>query len=239
MKKGFRLVLICLVWVSPHTFADYFLKFETSGGSHDPDTLFSANTNAWIKLSIVGTYPTDGPVHYPGSHTGAFTRYNHLKTVGVDHTRFYFAEVPRSVTIINKSDGAKSTITEGDVPVTFAGAPSPAFYMPDSLLVTTGLSKDFVADVFNVFMAAAMPVSRYGDQGNPFGIINKSGSNYTETYSRLHDTAVCASGWAPSSTDGDGFTMVQAVNHGAGGNGSICYARMMSKGKISHVVRYQ
>ena len=238
MNKGLWLVVFwSLFAVSPHTFADYYLKFETSGGSHNPDTLFSTNTNTWIKVSIVDVYPTDGPVHYPGSNTGAFTRFNN-KVNGTDHLRFYYAEVPRSVTIIDKSDGTRTTVKAGDDPETFDGAPSPAFYMPDTMLITTGLSQDFNADIFKVDMAATMPMTLYGDQGNPFGIAFKSGSNYRWDYSYFNHSG-CAMGWAPSFTHGEEYTMVQAVSTGTGGNGKSCYGAVMSKGKISHVIRFQ
>lgn len=238
MKKGCLLALVCQMWISPNALADYYLKFETSGASHDPETLFSANTNTWMRLSIVDTYPTNGPVHYPHSRTGAFTKIGG-KSQGVDHTFFYVADVPRSVTIVDKSDGSRARLDAGQTPVTYPGAPSPAFLMPDALLVTTGLSQDYDADVFKVFLAATMPVTAHTDRGNPFGVFEKNAQgNYRIDYNAI-DQRACHSGWGEAGSNGGEFVMLQIRATDVGISASRCHSSVMSKGAISHVILFK
>ncbi|MBO6656868.1 MAG: hypothetical protein JJ934_08235 [Pseudomonadales bacterium] len=237
MRIRIWVTCLCLVVISPCALADY-LKFETSGGSHDPNTAFALNTNTWMKVSIVNTYPTDGPVHFPNSRTGAYTLYRaspFIKDTNVDYTSFYVADVPRSVTLIKKSDGTRQTITHGDPqPADFPGAPSPAFLLPSGLLVTTGLSADYEADVFRVFLAATMPSGSTANTNLVFGIPHTMGNNKTSKYSLAKG---CTDGWAVSPKDGEGFTMMNPmaiVGFNAG-----CGSATMSEGTISHIVSYE
>lgn len=191
-------------------FADYFLKFETSGATHDHTTLFSTDSNTWITVSIVDvSYPLYGPAHYPNTQIGAFTCWAAENTgaeykTNVNHTKSYFAEVPRSLTILNLLDGTKTVITAGDGTFSFLPPATPAFLLPDGLLVTAGMSANWETDTFAIFMAATMAVRATAAHGRDFGIPELStGSNgYVASDSSTNSGHLCAVGWAPSGDDG-------------------------------------
>ncbi len=175
MKKGFWLGLF-LVWISPHTFADYYLKFETSGGTFDYSTpIQNTGTASTVEVSIVDTPANDGRVHWPNSMVGARANV-YYRTVFSSNTTafasagteddkkvFYVAGVPRSVTVRSPNGGTNTVITHGEAPEPFTSAPN--FLLPDGLLVAAGLSYYYyrksngtITRNNKVFMVAAPPV---------------------------------------------------------------------------------
>lgn len=245
MRKGRWLLLSLMVWVSPHTFADYFLKFETSGASHNLATALSSNSAAWIEVSIVDDFPTDGPVHFENTHIGAFTKVvdaQNSKTQDVDYTKFYVAGVPRSVTVIGTGDGARNVVSFGDPGAFKLPGFVPGIVLPDGLLVTTGLSMDFVSNVFGIYLAASMPVRTIGDTSRTFGI-PASTTNDAAKPDGLWlnvgsaDWSRCLVGYGPASTSGSGVVSLQSVSYN--NDTENCRTYVMAKGKITHVIRFE
>lgn len=238
------LIFVYLLFVSLQSHAMYYLKFTTSGAVHNSTTSFVSDANTWIDVSVIDTYPTDGPVHFYGSMTGAFVNYQNLKT-NVDYANFYFADVPRSVTFFDKSDGSQIVITHGDPVKRFPAPTTPAFLMPDGLLVTAGMSADYDADLLKIFMAATMPVRSMSDVAYTGPETSVFGIPWVQSGSIVHYDANtdyrqnCKVGWAPAMDDGKGFTMLQTVPYGGANNGEICYTTVMSRGQISHVVLFR
>lgn len=142
--------LFLMLLFSAESHAEYFLKFSASGATRGSGGLAS-DPGAWLYVSIVTSTGGDGKVHWPGSGVGSeisyyyyrksgsgTTTYNHFTSNEDDQLHFYYADVPRSVTIKTVDGSQKTVITEGDAPVRFSNAPS--FSFEDGLLVSPGAS---------------------------------------------------------------------------------------------------
>lgn len=183
------MTFLCLVVLSPNAQADYYLKFETSGVNHVHSSgALSSDSNAWMKVSIVDSYPTGQPIHFEGSDTGTVP----INTAA-DTAVFYVADVPRSVTILEKSSGAKQTLSAGDAPLPFSNAPS--FLLPHRLLVATGMQR--LASYGKIYIAAAMPVKSVAHSvptANVFGNgwAEADGGNCVEGwFEKIRDSGTC------------------------------------------------
>lgn len=223
-----RVFLLCLLFVSP-VYADYYLKFETSGAALPDNTALNASNDAWLKVSIIDTYPTDGPVHYEGSETGAWPMYKHAtyytKTVGVNYLNFYYADVPRSLTLIDKTTGGKTVISVGDQPHPITGAP--AVLLPDSTMVAPGVAVNDTS--YSIYIVAARPVKLMTDRYD----LDPSAPDLTN-YITNHNR--CLQGWMPSSVDAEGVNIVQCVNNTTSDS---LMTTFHYSGFLTHVVRLQ
>lgn len=227
----FKLVLAVFLisLLIPGARADYYLKFTTSGASIGTNDLVSSSASAWIDVSIVelSSPPVDGPVHVPGSLVTAHSRFQNSavqKYLNVDHLNIYYADVPRSITIKNLSSGVSAVVTSGENPVRFGNAP--AFILPDSLLVSIGVSYISVPVSNKLVISAAMPVRMvaihaYTNPHNfrPSDLINSATSFF------------CAEGWQESTSRPTYIEVWQAAKVNNSCNSVLSFA-----GKLTHRV---
>lgn len=224
-RNGFFLSMALMF--APFASADYYLKFETSGSNIGLSALLSANSGSWIDVSIIDTHPTDGSVHYENSRIGAWVSYLNAKraTNNNNKTTFYFADVPRSLTITNTSDGSKTTITEGGDAVRFNSAP--AFLLPDGLLVAPGIAR-ISSNSYKIYMAAAMPIAKMAFyqslDPDEFSGARLSGTN-----------GFCVEGWSESPFEPGYVELFQVVKTGT----YACESMPMFGGKLSHVIKFK
>ena len=230
------IVTFLLLFLSPLAQAEYYLRFTASGAPLAQGELFKDSSDTWLELTIIQGHPSDGPVHYEGSLIGSelkVIRSNNgsaYREIGVDHVNFYVADVPRSITIIDNSNGgSKFTLSYGDDPERLVGTPS--VLMPDGLLVAPGLSADYRPDpdIQNIYVAAAMPKRPYTgtDKITP-AIFPQDG------WATLGST--CYHGWQTGTTDGESVEIWQAI---ARKNNSYCDSVAVYSGYLTHVVRYE
>lgn len=241
-----RVFVYCLVLSSPAALADYYLKFEASGAALPIGTPLSTSNDAWLRLSIVDSYPQDGPIHYAGDNAIAevsFRDYHGYfeKNTDVDYTTFYVADVPRSIQLVNRSTSTPTILSFGDTPITLSNAP--AVVLGDGTMIAPGVA--FVVPVSqsgysqSIYIAASPPRSLGGEPLDA----NYTRSNFPPTFSNislesaLRDTQEhCTSGWHHGGVEGQAVMMWQAtyapVNKG-------CQSYLIYVGKVSHVVRYQ
>lgn len=240
-----RKLSILLLLLSQGAFAvtasasEYFIKFTTSGGRLTHSVALATSTHAWMDVSVVDAYPTDGPVHYPGSQVGATTRYTVTnkgwKTAGVDYKNFYFAKAPRSISIRQKSSsGGTTVITHGNSPVRFTGAPS--FLMPDQLVVATGMS---ITDSNNgtifdgyIHISAAMPMKMLPFMSDTVFSPSAAGQQISNRF--------CAQGWSEA-VENPGLSKIrilQSVMSMVPGEPG-CVSTVSYYADLSHVILFE
>lgn len=239
MKNGFWLGFF-LVCISPHTFADYYLKFETVGGTFDYNTsIHNTGSAKTVNVSIVDAPANDGRVHWPRSMVGAKAKiyyraaYSSSTTTftsntggaNQDKTVFYVADVPRSVTIHSSTGTSKTVITFGETPQAFGSAPN--FLLPDGLLVAPGLSYYYnrssngsITKNNKVFMVAAPPL-----RSTPVGAGGGSVSYHLS----------CAAGWGDL---GGNVAIWQNGVYNKTNADPTCYSVSVYNGSNQRIVRY-
>ena len=214
----------------------YYLKFEASGATHDSVNQLSANSEAWIKVSIVDSHPTNGPVHWENSDIGSWTKDLYSgsgKTLWknrlVNNYQFYYANVPRSITIINNDNGNATKITAGDAAQQFNGAPS--FLSPDGLLVAPGMARQSNG-VLRIYVAAATRIKSIPYETAAYG--------YKGFPKWIHDgqdmDSVCLQGWTESMDKPTFAEIWQAVKYTESGFGAHCTSTLIYHGNLSHIV---
>lgn len=215
LRRATSILFVAIVFLVswPARASDYYIKFETSGQQHTYGPSLESNAHAWMKVSIVDTFPTNALVHYEGSRIVASAKW-HQKTT------FYVADVPRSIAIRNTATGARSTLTVGDSPISYSGAPS--FLLPDQLIVATGLSLSPGTSA-SIRIAADMPMRAH--------VYN----NYFATSNSLVRQDTCASGWTHSTQAG----VISMAEPEYNTSLSICQFQNQYKGKLSHVIKFE
>lgn len=155
MKKWIFIIWSNLaVFYGPVALADYYLKVTATGQRIDDTVVIASSTAADLAISVVGDFPTDGPVHFENSYLGSWVKTLRKESAHVDNLNFYVAGVPRSITLLNVTDGGRQVITAGNPPITLTGAP--AILMKDGLLISPGLSR-YSGSKKEVYVAASMP----------------------------------------------------------------------------------
>lgn len=238
LKKCSALKLLStflLLLVSSHSYATiYYLKFTSSGATHDGTSTFKDNVGAYLEVSIVDSFPTDGPVHWKNSQTGSFTFENankHKKIEGTtNNLHYYYADVPRSITIIDNSSGTQTTITHGNAPVKFSSAPS--FLLPDGMLVAPGLSHN----PRKIYVAAAMPIRRLPAYEPFSGYDFRGGLRYKKDTGK--NDFSCLQGWSESVRVVGEVEIWQAVYDYLNSTSvdGQCATSKIYRGKLSHIV---
>lgn len=235
------LLLVGLLFLTPYVYSDYFLKFETSGAAHDyGNQTLPSNSGAWLKVSIVDTYPVGKVVHFPGSQIEAWPGYKFSasnngysrKDDGVNHTEFYVSDIPRSITLRTLSDGQKETVSFGDAPKTLSAAP--AVLLPDQLVVAPGVEIDHKFNNHKIYIAAAMPVRPLVSNG-------QNGSDVLGFDLRNEVVAKgnnCVQGWYTSAVHGEAIEMRHAVTSWPA-NSANCWSIAAYTGKLSHRITFE
>ncbi len=211
----------------------YYLKFTSSGASHSGNSTFKDNAGAWLEVSIVDTHPTDGPIHWKNSQTGSFTGESasgHKKRYGTyNNLQFYYADVPRSLTVIENSSGTPTTITAGSSPVRFTSAPS--FLLPDGLLVASGVSQ---YPARNIYVIAAMPI-RFIPATDSYEHIEYRGNHSYHRDSGKNDRN-CLQGWTEAALTMGSVEIWQAVESSNSSADGKCASSRIYRGPLSHIV---
>ena len=242
-------VLTAALWCLPGVAEAkiYYLKFEVQGGSHDAATTLASNAAANVTVSIVSTHPTDGPVHWKNSMIGASVTDNgtgqsnqvYQKNQGdLNNTTFYFADVPRTLTVVDNASGVPALVKFGTTQ-TFTGAPS--FLLPDGLLVAPAVARTHSTawpyEFFEVFLSAAMPVRPaplpYNSPAGDFKQVQNVFENDTED-------RVCIQGWMESALHPGQVEVWQTVPYQSGHNTSAtnqsCAMTQVYRGPLSHII---
>lgn len=246
-----RILTIAFLLFAAESKAEYYLKFETSGAVLPNGTPLNSSGDAWITVSVVDlqTFPLDGPVHFPGDRSGAEVYYrnesgSYIKNVEVNYTKFYVAEVPRSLTVRNRSNGLRHVLTAGGGAQTYTNAP--AILLEDGLLVTTGIAFAVALDDLSysqsIFITAAPPRTIGAvntDENFTVASFPPAFSSLAHVFTRLQDRsyASCTTGWYNAGVEGNTIAMSQSNARPPPTGG--CANHLIYLGRLSHVVRFE
>lgn len=237
MNKPFGIVTLLLVTISLSDIAlsDYYLKFEATGATHPSNQSLGADTNAYLFVSIVDTYPTDGPIHFENSNIGSRvyvqTVNYHNKDTTLSNRWFYVADVPRSVELMNLATGGRETISFGDSPKQLNNAP--ALLLPDGLVVASGFEDNNY--VQKNFVVAAMPAHMTAAPHQPVSF--QSARDPTNTNSYYVATHFCVDGWNDSVLNKNAIEIWQTVPHKTAGN--ACLGFQSFSGPLTHRISFR